>query len=147
MADPPATQLPAVPQETELTMPLVAESRPGSCLAALQAPPFSVATNPWDFPEASVKDPPAAQLPAEAQDTESTAALAAPPDVAATAPLRPRADPQCPAGVFTAAAAIPPAAASAQQAAARTSARTTRLCMNSSYLATVSVFTGDADLA
>jgi hypothetical protein len=146
MADPPAAQLPAAPQETELTMPLAAESRPGSCLVLPQAPPFSVATNPWDLPAASVKDPPAAQLPAAAQDTDRTSAWAPPPEVAATAPGTPRADPKCPAGGFVTAAAVP-LAASAQQAAAETSARTTRLCMNSSYLATVSAFTGDADLA
>jgi hypothetical protein len=99
-----------------LTIPLVAESRPGTCLAAPQAPPFSVATNPWDFPAASVKDPPPAQLPAEAQDTDWTSAWAPPPAIAATAPDTPLADPQCPAGALAANAAAPVATASAQQA-------------------------------
>jgi hypothetical protein len=106
-----------------------------------------VATNPWDFPAASVKDPPPAQLPAEAQDTDWTSACAALPGIAATAPDTPRAGPRCPVGAVAANAVAPVATASAQQLAARASVRIIRLCMNAPYLAMVRVFVPDAEPA
>jgi hypothetical protein len=43
---------------------------PGNCYAAHQEPPVSSATNACPLPEESVYKPPAAQLPADAHDTD-----------------------------------------------------------------------------
>src|SRR5215471_13578569 len=74
---PPAAQLPAEAHDTEYTCaaaPWLRAAVPGTSMAACQVPFTSLATNAWKCPELSMYHPPAAQLPAEAHDTEPTCA-------------------------------------------------------------------------
>src|SRR5579863_4655310 len=71
--DPPALQLPAEAQDTELTLalPIVfSATLPGTSENLPHLPWTSLITIAWRLPPLSVNQPPALQLPAEAQDSE-----------------------------------------------------------------------------
>src|SRR5689334_8478813 len=94
---PPAAPLPATAHDTHMTAaapPWLRAAVPGSSLAVPQVPFRSPATNACSRPEPSAYPPPAAQLPADAHDTEL--ATAPPPALRAAVPGTSCAVPQVP---------------------------------------------------
>ena len=109
MYDPPAAQLSADPHDSEMTRafpPTLSDVVPGTSSAVAQAPAVSSTTNAWVLPELSLYDPPAAQLPAEPQESEETVAF--PPTLRDAVPGTSSALPQVPAVSSTTNACVSP---------------------------------------
>src|SRR5215469_10450074 len=73
MNQPPAAQFPADAHDTERTSaspPTLRATEPGTGWAVPHKPPASSTTNACIWPEGSAYQPPAAQFPADAHDTE-----------------------------------------------------------------------------